>query len=132
MKQVYTGAARILLLVLGFISLVTGIVGIFVPLLPTTVFLLISAWCFMRSSERFHEWLIEHPRLGPPIRAWRENGSIPRPVKWYAVAMLVISMLCMHLMIPYLWLKLSLILFLVGIGFFIWTRPDAGRSTNEK
>lgn len=77
---------RILWLVCGFIALGFGIAGIVLPLLPTTPFLLLAAACFARSSERFHMWLIHHPKLGPPILNWQENGAISRKAKIAAFA----------------------------------------------
>ncbi|MEL0022405.1 MAG: YbaN family protein, partial [Rickettsiales bacterium] len=68
-----------------------GLIGIVVPGLPTTVFLLMAAWAFSRSSERFQNWLLAHPRLGPPVIAWRERGAIPARAKILAVAMMSVS-----------------------------------------
>lgn len=61
----------------GWANVGLGVVGVFVPGLPTTVFLLVAVWAFSKSSERFHAWLWSHPRLGPPIRRWHEHRVIP-------------------------------------------------------
>ena len=63
---------------LGLILLAAGILGVWVPVLPTTVFLIGAAACFARSSPRLHAWLIGHPRLGPPLRDWFNEGAISR------------------------------------------------------
>jgi uncharacterized membrane protein YbaN (DUF454 family) len=69
---------------LAYISLGTGIVGIFVPGLPTTVFILIAAYAASRGSDRLHRYLLEHPRFGPMIRNWQTNGAVSRRAKWAA------------------------------------------------
>ncbi|MEM6491596.1 MAG: YbaN family protein [Pseudomonadota bacterium] len=70
---------------LGLASLALGVIGIVLPLLPTTPFLLLSAFAFLRSSPRLHVWLIGHPRFGPPIRDWSREGAIGRRAKIAAI-----------------------------------------------
>ncbi|HRF84450.1 MAG TPA: YbaN family protein, partial [Pseudoxanthomonas sp.] len=69
---------------LAYASLALGIVGIFVPGLPTTVFVLIAAWAAARGSERLERRLLADPRFGPMIRSWREHRAVPRRAKWAA------------------------------------------------
>jgi uncharacterized membrane protein YbaN (DUF454 family) len=79
------------LLLFGWANVGLGVVGIFVPGLPTTVFLLVALWAFSRSSLRFHAWLWHHPRLGPPIRAWHTHQVIPVRAKILAVTTMAAS-----------------------------------------
>lgn len=82
---------RRLLLALGWSCVAIGFVGAFVPLLPTTVFLLIAAWAFSRSSPRWHRWLREHARFGEAVRAWEEHHAMPRRAKRLAFVALAAS-----------------------------------------
>lgn len=68
-------------LLLGFLCVGTGFVGAFVPLLPTTIFMILGAGCFTRSSPRLEAWLLDHPRFGAALQAWRAERAIPRTAK---------------------------------------------------
>jgi len=81
------------LIVFGCINVGLGIVGMFLPVMPTTVFLLMALWAFSRSSLRFHRWLYDHPRLGRPLRDWHAHRVIPCRAKVLAVGMMGTSWL---------------------------------------
>ncbi len=76
--------ARWTWLVLGLSCVALGFVGAFVPLMPTTVFLIMAAACFARSSPRLEAWLLNHPRFAPTLRAWRRDRAIPPIAKLMA------------------------------------------------
>ena len=78
---------------LGWLCVTLGVIGAFLPLMPTTVFLLIAAWAFSRSSPRWHRWLREHRHFGQAIRAWEEHHAMPRRAKRIAWATLAVSYL---------------------------------------
>jgi hypothetical protein len=82
---------RVLWLLAGAASLLTGIVGIFLPLLPTTPFVRLAAFCFSRGSLRCEVWLLIHPRFGPMVRDWRANRAAPLPTKQLATVMMTIG-----------------------------------------
>lgn len=82
---------RYFLVGLGFLSLIIGIIGIFVPLLPTTPFLILTAFLFNQSSPRFHAWLLNHKYLGPPIVDWQKNRVIRPQAKWFATLVMALS-----------------------------------------
>lgn len=73
--------ARIIWLTMGLVLVGVGFVGAFLPLLPTTVFLILALGCFARSSPRLEAWLLNHPRFGPGLRAWREERAISRKAR---------------------------------------------------
>ncbi len=122
--MISSGPARLLIMCVGWISLIAGIIGIVLPLLPTTPFVLLSAYCFSKSSPRLHHWLLNQPRLGPMIRNWEQNGSISQNAK-VAATVLIIGLMGSSLV----WLTMPAIikgcLTCIGIAVltFIWTRP---------
>jgi uncharacterized membrane protein YbaN (DUF454 family) len=85
------GLKRYLLIALGTLSLAIGIVGIFTPVLPTTPFLLLAAACYLRSSERFHRWLMNNRVFGSYIRNYTEGRGIPLRVKLFTIALLWVT-----------------------------------------
>lgn len=99
------GPWRGLLFVAGWVSLALGVIGIFLPLMPTTVFVLLAAWCFARSSPRFHRWLLAHRWFGPMVRSFRDGGRLPRAVRLRAVITI--------------WLTMGLSMWLVGAAWAV-------------
>jgi len=83
---------RVFLIVVGWLSIVLGLIGAFLPLLPTTPFLLLAAACFARSSPRLYERMLNHPWIGPTLKDWRENRVIPLRAKILAISMITVSM----------------------------------------
>ncbi len=115
---------RVLIFIAGWVSLILGCVGIFLPLLPTTPFILLSAYCFSRSSERLHQWLITHPRMGLLIQDWEQHGSISKTAKTKA-AILIVVMFTATLVFVNVALAVKALVALIGISVltFILTRP---------
>ncbi len=79
-----------LTLAAGFICAALGATGMILPLLPTTPFLLLAAWCFAQSSEKYHRRLIEHPRFGPIIRRWEEHRCMSKKSKLTAITLMLV------------------------------------------
>lgn len=78
-------------LLCGLLCLLTGLVGIVLPLLPTTPFVLLAAFCFSRGSARCEQWLLTHPHFGPMVRDWRANRALPLRAKQLATVMMTVS-----------------------------------------
>ena len=116
-------ASRRLWVIAGGVALGIGIVGIVVPLLPTTPFLILAAYCFSRGSRRLHDWLLDHRTLGPPIRDWREHRSVSGKAKLSAmIAIVLIFALSAFLDVPGWALALQGIV-LGAVSVFLLTRP---------
>ncbi|MFT6658378.1 YbaN family protein [Maritalea sp.] len=108
----------------GLISVGLGFLGAFLPLLPTTPFMLLAVFCFARSSQRLHDWLINHRQFGAAIRDWNENGAIALKVKTIAVASMV-TVLAISFMfgVPFPVIIIQVIT-LGAVATFILTRPS--------
>ena len=87
----HTVPVRLLFAGLGTLFVVLGVVGIFLPVLPTTPFLLLAAACYARSSRRIYHWLLQHAHFGPLIREWREHRSMPYRAKRRALLLIALS-----------------------------------------
>lgn len=111
-------------LMAGLLVLGLGLLGVVLPVLPTTPFLLLAAACFAKSSPRLHRWLLGHPVFGPPIRNWVENSAITRPAKRLAVGTMA-TVFALSLVLGLSWKILLAQAVLMGAGAaFILARPD--------
>lgn len=115
---------RILWVTLGLTCVGLGIIGIAIPLLPTVPFMLLAAYCFARSSERLHNWLLSHPRFGPPIEDWQSRGAInPRVKRISTVSVAAVFALSLVMGLRPLILGIQAVV-LGCVLIFIWTRPS--------
>ena len=94
---------RYFLIAVGWLSIALGVIGIFLPILPTTPFILLAAWCFARSSDKFHQWLRNHPKLGLIVRSWEDGKGIPRKVRNRVLLLLWFSLISSSLIIGRPW-----------------------------
>jgi uncharacterized membrane protein YbaN (DUF454 family) len=116
---------RFAYLVAGFVLLALGIIGAFLPLMPTTIFVILAAGCFARSNPRVETWLLANRRFGPMIRAWRAERAIPRRGKILAMIGMVVGYgLFLIGARPELWLNLLVLAFFVGCAWYVLSRPE--------
>ena len=116
-------AKRIALILVGLVSLALGALGVFLPLLPTTPFVLVAAIAFAKSSDRLHQWLVDHDIFGPLIADWREHGAISRRTKVISVlSMIAILVISTLLSVPTHVIVIQAIV-LSCSAIFILTRP---------
>ncbi|MGB5489447.1 MAG: YbaN family protein [Woeseiaceae bacterium] len=114
---------RILWLLAGLLAVAIGAVGIVLPLLPTTPFLLIAAFAFARSSTRLNNWLLEHRSFGPLINNWHRDGSIDRKVKRIAIIVILMTPVITWLFGAPLWIIVCQVVVLSAAAVYILTRP---------
>ncbi|MCL4801853.1 MAG: YbaN family protein [Burkholderiales bacterium] len=107
------------LIVAGTACVGLGVLGLFLPVLPTTPFLLLAAACYARASERFYGWLLRNRTFGPTIREWRRYRSIPYRTKWTAVVLMSLTLassIVFFVRNPYLQAALAAL----GVGLAVW------------
>ncbi|EAS43807.1 DUF454 domain-containing protein [Photobacterium profundum] len=109
---------RTLLITIGWICVVLGVIGIFLPLLPTTPFLLLASACFMRGSPRLSRWLHQHPHFGPILNNWHQHRAVSAVVKRRANISIVLSFAFSIYIVPLLWHKMMLIV--IAATLLIW------------
>jgi uncharacterized membrane protein YbaN (DUF454 family) len=118
------GAIRAGWLLLGSVFVALGFVGALLPLMPTTIFLILAVGCFARSSPRLEAWLLDHPHFGPTLRAWRRDGAIPRRGKIAACIGIAFGfVLFLATAHPAAWLIAVVALALGGCAAWIVSRP---------
>ncbi|MFV0284048.1 MAG: YbaN family protein [Castellaniella sp.] len=127
---------RALLTFLGSLSLALGVLGIFLPLLPTTPFLLLAAFCFLRGSPRMHAWLMSHHILGPYIRDFQTGRGIPLRSKCVTLTLMWVSLALSAWIMPVPWTRWFLLIPGIGVTIYLWrlpTRPsgDPDRTASD-
>ncbi len=120
-----TGLRRVIYLLLGWFFVGVAALGVVLPLLPTTPFLLLAAILFARSSEHFYAWLLGNRHFGAVIRQWREDASLPLGVRIKAIVLVVaVFSLSIYLMRALPWLQLGLVLLCAGLVLFLLRLPE--------
>lgn len=124
-QRVRSAWMRGLLMAAGWVCVVLGLAGVFLPLLPTTPFLILAAACFARSSPRFHAWLLANRTFGPLIHQWEKSRTIPRRTKLIAIAMMAVTLgASIVFFVKPLALKLGLVVFGLALAIWLWRIPS--------
>ena len=123
-QRTLPAALRYLLLLFATVCVALGIIGIFVPGLPTTVFILLAAWAATRSSPRFSAWLENHPTFGPMIRDWRERGAVSRRSKITATVVMTASSVILFLTTSRAWMAEAITAVMAVVLMWLWFRPE--------
>jgi uncharacterized protein len=116
---------RIAFLLAGVFFVLLAVIGALLPVMPSTIFLILAAACFARSSPRLEAWMLEHPVLGPPIRRWRERGAIAPGAKLMALfGMAAGYAILLFAYQPSWYVAAAVLLFLAASAGYVVSRPD--------
>lgn len=115
---------RALLLALAGLCVVLGVIGVVVPGLPTTEFILIAAWAAARSSPRFSAWLESHRLFGPMLRNWRQGRRLSRRAKWGATATMTVSAVILFVVTSRPWMAAVVTTVMAIVLIWLWRRPE--------
>ena len=113
----------VILTIIGWLAVALGTLGVFLPLLPTTPFILLAAWCFARSSPRFHQWLLYRSWFGGYLRHWQQYRAMPRGAKPRAIAMIVATFAISLWLVKLTWVRIMLLVILACLLIFMWRIP---------
>ncbi|QAV25018.1 DUF454 family protein [Proteus hauseri] len=114
---------RILLIIAGWLCVGLATLGVILPVLPTTPFLLLAAWCFSRSSQRFHYWLLYRSWFGPYLRYWQTYKAMPKGAKPKAIMIILLTFSLSLWLVSMLWVRVLLLIILVCLLIFMWRLP---------
>ena len=115
---------RAILISLGWLCVGLGFVGVFVPGIPTTIFLIIALWAFTKSSEKLRHWLLNHKRFGPILNNWQEHKVVPRRAKILMVALMSLAVILFYYSLQSLILTIGLIIILVSVAIYVISLPS--------
>jgi uncharacterized protein len=119
---------RWLFIAAGSICVLLGLIGLFLPLLPTTPFLLLAAACYARGSQRFYDWLLANRTFGPLIHEWRKHRSIPYKTKLSAIGLMSTTLgISIVFFVRPVWLKLLLAALGVALAIWMYRMPSRDR-----
>ena len=115
---------RMILISLGWLCVSLGFIGIFVPGIPTTIFLIIALWAFTKSSEKLRHWLLNHKRFGPILNNWQEHKVVPRKAKILMVILMSLAVVLFYYSSQNLYLTIGLIIILVSVAIYVISLPS--------
>lgn len=109
---------------LAYLALGLGFIGIFLPGLPTVPFILLAAYAAARGSDKLHRWLLAHRRFGPMIVDWQQHGAVSRRSKRLAIGTMSICAVILFLTAPRWWMAATGTVIMAVVGTWLWFRPE--------
>lgn len=115
---------RLCIFILGVLSVLLGFVGAILPVIPTTPFVLLAAWCFLKSSAKAHAWIYRQPLFGKALKDWEEDRSIVRQTKVLAISAIMLSIVFIWVKVTDLWVKFLVTALLLFVTAFISVQKE--------
>ena len=115
---------RLMLIILGWTCVSLAFVGIFIPGIPTTPFLIVALWAFAQSSKKFHSWLLNHKRFGPILQNWESYRVVPVKAKILMVILQIFAVIIFHFSIQNIYLTVILAITLIIVARWVLTFPS--------
>ena len=115
---------KLILLIVGWSCVGLGFVGIFIPGIPTTIFLIIALWAFARSSKKFHAWLLKHQRFGPILRNWESHKVVPIKAKIVMVILQILVVIMVQYTFNSLFITVTLLIVLILVAWYVISLPS--------
>jgi len=115
---------KIILISLGWLCVSLGFIGIFIPGIPTTIFLIIALWAFTKSSKKLRYWLLHHKKFGPILKNWQEHKVVPRRAKILMVVLMIFASILFYYSLQKLFLTIGLIIILVLVAIYVISLPS--------
>ena len=115
---------RMILISLGWLCVSLGFIGIFVPGIPTTIFLIIALWAFTKSSKKLRHWLLNHKRFGPILNNWQQHKVVPRRAKILMVVLMTLASILFYYSLQNLYLTIGLVIILVLVAIYVISLPS--------
>ena len=115
---------RMILISLGWLCVSLGFIGIFVPGIPTTIFLIIALWAFTKSSKKLRNWLLNHKRFGPILNNWQQHKVVPRRAKILMVVLMSLASILFYYSLQNLYLTIGLVIILVLVAIYVISLPS--------
>ncbi len=124
-------AKQYFLISTGWVSIVLGVIGIVLPLLPTTPFMLLAATCFAKSSPRFHQWLLAHSFFGPLINSYQGDKNLPQDVKVKAIIFIWITLSISIFLLKISWLRIVIFFLGIMLTTLLWRVPSRAKQSEK-
>ena len=124
--------SRYLLIALGWFCVGLAFIGVMVPGIPTTIFLIIALWAFAKSSKKLHAWLINHKKFGPILKNWQSHKIVPKKAKIVMVIFQIIAVMVLYFTTKSILLSIFVLTILVFVAWYVLGLPSSIETTRSE